>query len=75
MHLAGGSRAGTRILDDHRHAVPDPVFDLLAAVGRHATRPLTVILERDGAYPPFDVLLGELDRARAVLALGRQARS
>jgi uncharacterized protein (UPF0276 family) len=73
--VAGGSRAGARILDDHKHAVPDPVYDLLAALARHATRPLTVILERDGAYPPMDVLLDELDRARAALARGRQARS
>ncbi len=57
----------------HRHDVPDPVYDLLREVGRRAPRPLTVILERDGAYPPVARLLDELDRARAALAEGRRA--
>jgi len=75
IHLAGGSRVGGRILDDHTHAVPDPVFELLTAVGGHATRPLSVILERDGDYPPMAALLDEMDRARAALARGRAGRS
>jgi len=33
---------------------------------------LTVVLERDGAYPAFETLLFELDRARAALAAGRE---
>jgi uncharacterized protein len=62
VHLAGGRRIeGNRLLDDHLHAVPDPVYELLAEV--HAER-ATVILERDGRYPPIDELLRELDRAR-----------
>jgi len=64
---------GGRILDDHQHDVPDPVFELLVAVGRRAPGPLTVILERDGAYPPMSTLLGEMDRAREALARGREA--
>lgn len=61
IHIAGGKRIeGQRILDDHLHAVPDAVFAMLSAV----TADL-VILERDGRYPPFAELLGELDRARA----------
>jgi len=75
IHLAGGSLMGGRILDDHQHAIPDPVFELLTTVGRRATRPLTVILERDGAYPPMPVLLDELAQARAALARGREARA
>ena len=63
IHIAGGKRIeGDRILDDHLHAVPDEVFALLAEV----TADL-VILERDGRYPPFAQLLGELDRARDVI--------
>ncbi len=73
IHLAGGKPVGGRILDDHLHDVPDPVFDLLTAVGRRAPGPLTVILERDGAYPPMAMLLAEIDRARAALARGREA--
>ena len=36
-----------------------------------STRPLTVVVERDGNYPAFAILLEELDRARCALARGR----
>jgi hypothetical protein len=85
VHLAGGrwveapaAAGGARVvrrLDDHLHAVPEEVFELLADVARRAPRALTVILERDGAYPPFETLLAELDRARAALRLGRAQRA
>jgi uncharacterized protein (UPF0276 family) len=79
IHLAGGRRIETpdgrktRILDDHLHAVPDAVYDLLTEVGRRAPQPLVVILERDGRYPPFHELLEEIARARMALAAGRRA--
>jgi hypothetical protein len=64
VHLAGGRRIERdRILDDHLHEVPDPVYELLAYVGNEEA---TVILERDGNYPPVEDLLAELDRARTV---------
>jgi uncharacterized protein len=76
VHVAGGRwieapGGGRRLLDDHKHDVPDPVFDLLAALAARAPRPLTVILERDGGYPPIARLLAELDRVRVALARGR----
>jgi uncharacterized protein (UPF0276 family) len=75
VHLAGGSwltaGAARRRLDDHRHDVPPAVFELLAALAARAPQPLTVILERDGDYPPITHLLAELARARAALAAGR----
>jgi uncharacterized protein (UPF0276 family) len=76
IHLAGGTWiAGAdgqrRLLDDHLHDVPDPVYALLAEVAARAPGALTVVLERDGAYPPFGVLLAELERARVALAAGR----
>jgi uncharacterized protein (UPF0276 family) len=76
VHLAGGTwitaRSGERrLLDDHRHDIPEPVFELLGELARWAPAPLTVILERDGNYPPFSQLLDELARARAALARGR----
>jgi len=80
IHLAGGKWAqatrfpGRRLLDDHRHATPQPVFDLLAEVARRTPQPLVVILERDGDYPPFAELLNELDVARTALARGRAAQ-
>jgi len=83
IHLAGGcwiegpAEAGhydgkaRRYLDDHLHDVPDPVYALLAEVGARVRRPLTVVLERDGRFPPMRDLLWQLDRARAALAEGR----
>jgi uncharacterized protein len=81
IHIAGGrwieaAGGGKRMwLDDHLHDVGEPVYDLLAEVASRTTQPLTVVLERDGAYPPMPVLLGELERARAALASGRQRRA
>ena len=81
VHLAGGRTIpvpgggrGARILDDHLHPVPDAVFSLLEKVGGQAPHPLTVILERDGLFPPFEEILSELSRARASLATGRARR-
>lgn len=77
IHLAGGkwvtakSHPGKRLLDDHLHDVPDPVFELLSEVARRADQPLTVILERDGAFPPIQRLLEELDTARTAIQKGR----
>ncbi len=76
IHLAGGTSVvattgETRVLDDHLHDVPDVVYRLLTEVAARVPRPLTVILERDGAYPPFDALLAQLDLARAAVERGR----
>jgi uncharacterized protein (UPF0276 family) len=74
VHIAGGVRlpAG-RLLDDHRHAVPDPVYGLLETLAALAPQPLDVVLERDGDFPPIEHLLAELDQARAAVAAGRSA--
>ena len=73
IHIAGGTEVEAitgerRLLDDHRHAVPDAVYALLERVGERVPHGIDVILERDGAFPAFDVLLAELDRARVALA-------
>jgi uncharacterized protein (UPF0276 family) len=81
IHLAGGcwiegnaegEARERRYLDDHLHDVPDPVYDLLVEVGARVQQPLTVILERDGRFPPMCQLLWQLDRARAALDQGRR---
>jgi hypothetical protein len=79
IHLAGGTpvRASTgeqRWLDDHLHDVPDPVYDLLEIVGESVPHAVDVVLERDGAFPPVNHLLAQLDRARIALARGRSRR-
>jgi uncharacterized protein (UPF0276 family) len=75
VHLAGGKWIGRhgaqRLLDDHLHDVPDPVYELLAEVAARAPQPLTVILERDGNFPSIETLLVQLDRAREAVARGR----
>jgi len=84
VHLSGGSfiehrpadgtPAQRRLLDDHCHDVPDVVFDMLTDLAERAPQPLTVIIERDGHYPEFSVLAGQLRRAREALSRGRLRR-
>ena len=76
MHIAGGKMitapdGTTRLLDDHLHDVPDPVYELLEEVAATATHALTVILERDGDFPPMETLLRQTRRARSAMASGR----
>lgn len=75
IHLAGGKWIGRngaqRLLDDHLHDVPDPVYELLEEVAARAPQPLTVIIERDGKFPAIESLLAQLDRARQAVSRGR----
>ena len=65
VHIAGGRVIERgRVLDDHRHAVPSAVVELLALVPSDAT----VILERDGNYPSVDDLIEEFRSAAALAA-------
>lgn len=79
IHIAGGKLISApdgrpRLLDDHLHDVPDPVFELLEDAAALSPNPLTVILERDGAYPSMDCLLLQIKMAREAVARGRQRR-
>ena len=80
VHLSGGQWVAEpapnpgkrmRLLDDHLHDVPQPVFELLELLAQHALQPLDVIIERDGRYPDFACLLAQLDAARVALRRGR----
>ena len=76
IHIAGGKFISApdgrpRLLDDHLHDVPDPVFVLLEEAAALTPNPLTVILERDGAYPSMDCLLAQIEQARQALTRGR----
>jgi uncharacterized protein (UPF0276 family) len=77
VHLAGGrwlasGRGVPRLLDDHLHDVPEPVYALLEAVASLVPQPLTVVIERDGRFPAMDHLIAQVDRAREALASGRR---
>jgi len=80
IHIAGGEFISApdgrqRLLDDHLHDVSDPVFELLEEVAAISPNNLTVILERDGAYPSMDCLLAQIEQARQVIARGRARRN
>jgi len=85
VHLSGGAWIehhsaehgvfARKLLDDHVHDVPDVVFALLGELAERCPEPLTVIIERDGRYPPFCALLEQLDRARRALAEGRRRQA
>ena len=81
IHISGGSESdpawlGGHVmrLDSHDHAVPEPVWDLLAAALPRCPGLRGITLERmEGTVGPDDVptLAAELDRARG---LARRAR-
>ena len=65
IHLAGHSEAGTHKIDTHDEPICEEVWSLYeAACRRLGNRP--TMIERDGNFPPFETLVAELDRARAI---------
>ena len=68
IHIAGHFEETPDLrIDTHGAAVIEPVWDLLgAAFGRYGVMP--VLLERDFNFPPFNELLDEVDRIRALQA-------
>jgi uncharacterized protein len=82
VHLSGGkwikdplNPEKRHLLDDHLHDVPDAVYDLLAILAELCPNPLTVIIERDGHFPEFEIMLAQLRRARSAVATGRALRA
>jgi uncharacterized protein (UPF0276 family) len=68
LHFVGGHRSHGVLVDSHSQPTSEPVWTLLAAVLRRA--PVKgAVLERDENIPPFQELVGELERARE---LGRE---
>ena len=66
LHVAGHyDEAPDLKIDTHGAAVAEPVWALLAEAYR-LFGPRPTLLERDFNLPPFDELLSELDRVRAV---------
>jgi len=65
-HIAGHHRRGPQlIVDTHGAPIEDPVWDLLAyAYARHGVFP--TLVERDANIPPFQELMPEVERVRAI---------
>ncbi|RKR86960.1 hypothetical protein BDK92_1232 [Micromonospora pisi] len=60
VHVAGGAEHDGIYHDTHTDPVPAPVLDLVGELcARH--RPPALLLERDGRYPPAQVIRDELD--------------
>jgi uncharacterized protein (UPF0276 family) len=64
VHVAGGAVRDGVYHDTHTEPVPQPVLDLVTALRERRTPP-GFLLERDGRYPPADVLAAELDAIAA----------
>ncbi|SDZ11117.1 hypothetical protein SAMN05444365_105370 [Micromonospora pattaloongensis] len=64
VHVAGGDEHDGIYHDTHTHAVPEAVLALIRELCARQ-RPPALLLERDGDYPPADVLRAELDAIAA----------
>ena len=60
VHVAGGAEHDGAYHDTHTDPVPAAVLDLIGELCARR-RPPALLLERDGHYPPADVLRAELD--------------
>jgi uncharacterized protein (UPF0276 family) len=70
VHVAGGRLHEGLYHDTHTDPVPPPVLDLVTALSERV-RPAGWLLERDGDYPPADVLRGELAAIAAAIVQPR----
>ncbi len=67
IHLAGHSRVDKHIIDTHDHPVAPEVWELYWQACRRFPHVATMI-ERDDNIPPLEILIAELDHARAIAA-------
>lgn len=67
FHLAGHSEGDGLKIDTHDQPICEEVWALYARACRRFG-PVATMIERDDNFPPFDELVGELDRARAIAA-------
>jgi len=66
-HLAGHTNDGNLIIDTHDQDIIDPVWALYEETAKRLG-PVSTMIERDGNIPALDVVLDELDQARAIAA-------
>lgn len=72
IHLGGHLHTPTAVVDHHGAAVAPPVWELYRAALR-AFGPAPVLIEWDTDVPPLEVLLEEVEKARALGRATRQA--
>ena len=65
LHVAGHTRREELIIDTHIGPVADPVWDLYRYTLRRAGRLIPTLVEWDAEIPALDLVLDEVDRARA----------
>jgi uncharacterized protein (UPF0276 family) len=66
VHVAGGVWRDGLYHDTHAHPVLPEVLELLGALCQRTSQP-SVLLERDGRYPPDDEIAAELTAIRGVV--------
>ncbi|HEY8070432.1 MAG TPA: DUF692 domain-containing protein [Methylocystis sp.] len=72
FHLAGHTDSETHKIDTHDQPICEDVWSLYEqACNRFGD--VSAMIERDDNFPPFDELLAELDRARAIAAAARRS--
>jgi uncharacterized protein (UPF0276 family) len=65
FHLAGHSEAETHKIDTHDQPICEDVWSLYDKACQHFGN-ISTMIERDDNFPPFDELMAELNRARAI---------
>lgn len=71
IHLAGHTDCETHKIDTHDQPICEDVWSLYEQAVRRLGEASTMI-ERDDNFPPYDELLTELDRARAIAAASKR---
>ncbi len=66
IHLAGHSNYGDYIIDTHDATIIDPVWALYETAIQHFG-PIPTMIERDDKIPPLEILMLELDHAKAIV--------
>jgi uncharacterized protein len=76
LHVAGGIFEDGFFFDTHAHAVPSEVMELVAHVIERVGD-VPIVLERDGRFPAWEELAGELSMLRSLheVAAGVSQRS
>ena len=72
IHMSGGKwirydKSSLRMLDDHKHDIPEIGFKMLAFALARINHPISIILERDGNYPDSLILRDQLLRIHALI--------